>query len=158
MSKFEDLMYDIRWEIQYYWRKLRGVGFDLVYGVRNIFEFMPLVWRDRDWDQEYLLILMKFKFDRMSKLHANHGHFVRSDHTAKQLRIMAKVTQRLIDDKFNKAEIDAQFDPNVCLNDLGKVINDKAFARAVKKADTLRREHKEYLFKLICKHLDKLWD
>lgn len=151
------LIEDIKWEIEYYYTKARGILYDLGYGVRNIFEWMPIVWRDRDWDQNYLLLVLEFKFKRMAKLHKEHGHLQRSEHTAKRLRVMAELTSRLLKDEFAKEDIDKQF-KYIGPKELGKVLNRKAFSRACKKANNLRKHHKEYLFKLMEKHLDKLWD
>lgn len=33
--------------------------------IKKIFEYMPLLWRDEDWDYGYLLDLIKFKLIRM---------------------------------------------------------------------------------------------
>ena len=33
--------------------------FCIKYGIENIIYYLPIVWKDRDWDNEYILDLLK---------------------------------------------------------------------------------------------------
>ena len=41
--------------------------YTIYYGIKNIIEYMPLIYYDRDWDYLFLLELMKYKIGRMEK-------------------------------------------------------------------------------------------
>lgn len=52
-------------------RKLRDVYYTIVYsipkGIKNIIEYAPIIYKDRDFDHGYLTELMLFKMKRMQK-------------------------------------------------------------------------------------------
>jgi hypothetical protein len=79
---------------------LSTLWWNLVYGVENLIRWFPIIWRDRDWDQNYLLRMMEFKFKRMALLHETHGHLVRAPKTARQLRIAATLCRRLYEEPY----------------------------------------------------------
>lgn len=40
---------------------------DFKYGIRNLIDWFPIIWRDRDWDYHYLLVMLSFKLKRISR-------------------------------------------------------------------------------------------
>lgn len=47
----------IRWDLRYWHR-------DVQYGIRNLYRWLPTIWRNRDWDNAYLneIILKKLRY------------------------------------------------------------------------------------------------
>lgn len=123
-------MFDYRWTWRTIWPNLYGAGYDIYYGIWNIFKWLPIVWRDRDWDWAYLFEAMEFKLRNMSALFKKYGHHVGSEKDAKRMLICAELLKRL-------REEDYIFD-----KDFGK--EREAF-------------FKEYLFRLLKKHYDSWW-
>jgi hypothetical protein len=39
--------------------------YNLKYGVRNLWRWAPIIWRDRDWDHGYLSRILEFKLYTM---------------------------------------------------------------------------------------------
>ena len=46
-----------------FFRRLRHFFFQVV----RVFQYIPVIWKDEDWDYEYLLELMDYKLGRMEK-------------------------------------------------------------------------------------------
>ncbi len=99
---YEEEIKDFLWELDYYYGKFKNFFRNIYYGIENIIEWLPVIWRDRSWDYHYLLIIIHKKFEQMEDLHKNYGHFVRSDKTAKELMIVKNLTKRLIDDNYSE--------------------------------------------------------
>lgn len=65
------------------------------YGVRNLIKWFPIIWKDRDWDQAFLLEIMRFKMKNMAELHRKYGISVNSEEYAKQLEECSKLAEQL---------------------------------------------------------------
>ena len=68
------------------------------YGIWNIIQWTPIIWRDRDWDWYYLSRIMEFKLRKMNKAFVKYGHHVGSERDARQMLICAELLKRLQDD------------------------------------------------------------
>lgn len=62
------------WYIRWYWNTYRFFRWNVRYwhkdianGVKNLYMWFPIIWRDRNWDQQYLLDMMMFKMSLMGK-------------------------------------------------------------------------------------------
>lgn len=49
---------------------------DFKTGIRNIIKWLPIIWKDRDWDHGYLMNVLRFKIDEMQKHIDKYGHMV----------------------------------------------------------------------------------
>jgi hypothetical protein len=63
---------------------------NLKYGIRNLCRWLPIIWRDRDWDHGYLSRMLEFK------LHNMHD-YLSSDrtvalHRSRELANLARAT------------------------------------------------------------------
>ncbi len=67
------------------WRRLKYAPYDLRYGVRNLWRWFPVIWRDRDFDWAYLAELMAKKL-RWMGVCLEHGHHVHCERDAKRVR------------------------------------------------------------------------
>lgn len=73
---------------------------------RNIWIFRKALWAYRSWDYSGLLNLMETATKDMSNAHENHGHFVRSKDTAKELRVLSHILKRVREDNYTEDKID----------------------------------------------------
>lgn len=69
-------------------------------GLRNLKRWLPIIWKDQDWDHCYLLTMMETKFKYMANHHQYHGVLLRRDRTAKQLRICELLCRRLNEENY----------------------------------------------------------
>lgn len=82
------------YKIQLFWK------YDLKYypsiflrGIRNLIEWFPIIWQDRDYDSQYLMDLMKFKIEKMYK---HQDSMLTHASTQRNVEIM-KTVVRLMD-------------------------------------------------------------
>lgn len=81
---FRDLKTEIRWFFK---------------NIKRIFEYLPVVWNDRDWDEHYIYKILKYKIERTRRenLRGNHLH---KNRYAKQMRTCEILLDRLAKDNY----------------------------------------------------------
>ena len=65
-------------------------------GIKNLIKYFKIIWNTRDWDQIFLLELMKFKATNMAKYHREHGITLNKDDIATDLEYFAYLCDKLI--------------------------------------------------------------
>jgi hypothetical protein len=108
-SLFRDLYAALRrqgpwFEVRYHalslWSDLIHPIRCVLYGLRNLYAYAPLIWHDRDWDHSYMLSLWELKFQRMARHHLLYGNHVGNEEMAQQLRVCAQLCARIRDDEY----------------------------------------------------------
>ena len=79
------------------WYKARS----LTRNIRNLIKWFPIIWRDRDFDQHYLLDILQFKLQNMAELHRKYGMSVNSETYAQQLEECAHLARRIRDEEYS---------------------------------------------------------
>ena len=85
---------------QWYWKVYRWFKWDakhahrdIAQGFKNLWRWLPIVWKDRDWDDHYIFEVLKFKIKNNSKYTEKKQRFVGWE---KEIRYM-KICEILID-------------------------------------------------------------
>jgi len=59
---------------EWYWRLYRWIRWELPYqhkyikyGVKNLYNWFWIIWKDRDWDHYYIFQVLKFKLEKQAK-------------------------------------------------------------------------------------------
>lgn len=145
-------------------------------GISNIIRYLPIIYRDRDWDYTYLLQLLHFKISNM------HNYFT-SDRamdstslkaTIKQLKITKDTLEKIIDGDYVEEDIANHFklypmifktENRVLRN--GETIevsilesskeSIRSFRKIMTKEARLRKKYHERLFNYLSKY-EKWWD
>ena len=115
-------------------------------GIKNLIKWFPIVWRDRDWDEAYLLTVMEFKFKNMSHLHENYGHLENSELYASQLARAAELTERIKNDRLHYSE------------EVGVLHNQGKVVEAMELEHELYTKDLEELTTLMKENLHHWWD
>ena len=68
---------------------------NLFYQIKTVFDYLPVIWKDRDWDYGYLLILIQYKLKRMAKFHRKKGIHTDADEIAQQIDECSELCDRL---------------------------------------------------------------
>jgi hypothetical protein len=121
---------------------LDWLRYDLPYGLRNLWRWLPIIWEDRDWDYVYLLRVMEAKMRWMSVCLRDHGHLLHSDRYARQLAVCAALAKRIREDNYHENLIDVD------------ITSYKYWSRAERN----RKNDLAYLGKMIGKYLSHWWD
>ena len=64
--------------------------------IQKIIEWFPIIWRDRDWDQNYIYKLLEHKFDSMSKYQYKYGNSVNSEKYSEELVTARNLCHKLL--------------------------------------------------------------
>ena len=79
---FENIYYDLLCLLN----NIKHFFYDIKYGIQNIIYYLPVIWKDRDWDNEYILDLLKHKLKRNEKNLRKYSLAVDSDKTADEIK------------------------------------------------------------------------
>jgi hypothetical protein len=191
-SLFRDFLLALRrkgpwFEVSYHahslWSEFVHPARRVVYGVRNLFAYLPIIWHDRDWDYSCMLDLWEFKFKRMAHLFEHYGHHVGDKEQARNLRMCAQLCARIRDDEYadiaQKAHDEKwgkmkmvslpKRDPNVrsvrtrfiregVFNDATEKQEREEFSAYFKKAEQQRANDLKYLGEIIATYTLHWWD
>lgn len=146
----------------------------IIESIESLIEWIPIIWKDRDWDQWYLYNIMYKKLYKMEKFYdSDLTYSSTAKQTAKQIRICRILCKRLIDDyylsnatmfPYDKVYPDFYFldSEHVLETNYSRIINKKhreyLFSKACLHSEYMHKQDKEYLFKTISKYIDGWWD
>jgi len=131
---------DIWWSISRFFDRIRNLPNEIHLGLRNVIRYLPIIWRDRDWDWCYLAILMEAKLKHISAS-TSDWHVMGAPRTARQTRICAHLLQRIVEDDY--------------LRDSEKRLCGSAAYLA---AAQQRKDDLEYFAKILSRHMLGWWD
>jgi hypothetical protein len=165
-----------------FFRWLKDQPRNIKYGVKNIIDYFPIIWKDRDWDHYYLYRLLRYKLERMEKLQREHGHHVDHIKTADEIKVCKLLLDRLIKDdylmnvmephdkkwgesewNFTPCEDNPEFSelhfthPNANTEEEIE-LEKKERIRLYKHSNNLRSQDLDMLFKLLRKQVEGWWD
>lgn len=144
----------MRWRLRYFWES-----------VRNLWRWAPLIWRDRDYDYGWLLLILAQKLRHMRQLHEQNRRFVGVERTIRQLRIAEHLCRRLADEWQYCGEYwEKHFEKYpFSWDDLGRMERpSEEKSREVKwlidREEHLKRQDIRLLCKLLERHYRSWWD
>lgn len=118
--------------------------YDIKKGIENIIKWLPIIWKDRDWDWAYLAEIMEFKLRNMADHNEKYSYHVGAEKEVRSMRVCAALLKRLRDDNVYYDNAEA-----ACGGMLGTGWADKV--NELSKADS------EYLFKVMNKRMRHWW-
>ena len=77
-----------RWEAKYLHR-------DIIKGIKNLWKWFPLVWKDRNWDSHFIFEVLKFKIKNTSKYIGTHQRFVGWENEVRYMDLCVKLIDRI---------------------------------------------------------------
>jgi hypothetical protein len=81
-----------RFEGRYYHRDFKN-------GVKNLWKWFPVIWKDRDWDDHYIFEVLKFKLNKQADYTGGRGNHVSAKRDAEIMRLVTKLI-KLQQDEF----------------------------------------------------------
>tara|TARA_Y100000588_G_scaffold244854_1_gene259058 strand:- start:6530 stop:6886 length:357 start_codon:yes stop_codon:yes gene_type:complete len=102
------------------------------------------------FDHENLIEVMILWIENASKMHHKYSDLVRSESTAKKLKIIAELLKRIRKDEYDT--------PCKVFTKRNKTSGCGYVYINYKHQYKQRKQDKEYVFKLLAKHLDTFWD
>jgi hypothetical protein len=66
-------------------------------GLVNLYKWLPVVWKDRDWDYGFVFNLLKFKLEEMSKYTSSRKNHSDWKHNVRNINICVSLIDKLND-------------------------------------------------------------
>jgi len=156
--------------------KIKQVLYNLKYGILNIVKWIPVIWKDRQWDKYYLYEILHFKLSLMEKhFYRDKPTIVNSKRYGKQIKIAKVLAKRLANDnyldnatfwhdqKFEEVDFKSLWrkEPNgMYYSYVGdqNVNRQNSFDKCCKHSVYMRNRDLQYLFDLLNKKIEWWWD
>lgn len=119
------------------------IKYDIPYGIKNLIKWFPLVWKDRDYDHNYILYTLKFKIHNTRKLHEKNRRHVGVEKEIHCMKVCEILLDRLIKDDY------------YWMHFKSTNINNRQF---LIRSNNNRIIDKNYLFHILSKRIDSWWD
>lgn len=127
------------------------------YKVIRCVQWLPILWKNYDFDSHYLLIVMEYKLKRMEKLFKNYGTCVGSGQAAKEIHVARLLIKRILEDNYYDMVVDWVDSESILDLRTTKrpmVPNQKAWDYA----EYMKHQDFEYLLGIFKKHFFCWWD
>lgn len=114
-------------------RRARRPPRTFIENISRVVKWTPVIWKDRDWDEHYLVTVLQFKLEQMAMLHIKHGVTVYRYNTAEEILHAVHLLELT-----KMEDIDHGFD-------------------LMKEAE-LQAERRQEALNYIAKHMNNWWD
>ena len=82
-----------RWEAKYLPHRFAT-------GCKNLWKWFPVIWKDRDYDHDFIFEILKFKLNNMANRFEQTNLFVDSTKQASKIRTCVRLIQKIQDDDY----------------------------------------------------------
>ena len=84
------------------WWKFEGRYYhkDFANGVKNLWKWFPVVWKDRDWDHSHILEVLKFKISKQADYISRRGIHINAKRDVEIMRTVCRLIERMQEDYY----------------------------------------------------------
>lgn len=69
-------------------------------GIKNLWYWLPIIWKDRNWDDHYIFEILKHKLKAQAKYIGDRDFHTRAQLDAKRMRLCVKLIQLVQDETY----------------------------------------------------------
>jgi hypothetical protein len=150
------------------WWKFEGKYYHkyFIYGIKNLWKWLPIIYRDRDWDQHFIYEVLKTKLEFQAKYIHNNGVHNDAHRDAEKMLLCARLIEIQQEDLYAREYIDYSEKDN--LNkyfkkykrqyDLMDKTDKDDFEIAIHIAHKNQDRSRKLLFKIIEENIESWWD
>ena len=88
-----------RWDAKHFHR-------DVIQGFKNLWRWLPIVWKDRDWDHHFIFEVLKFKIKNTANLTKKNQRFVGWESQVRYMTICEKLITLIQDEYYSNEYFD----------------------------------------------------
>ena len=90
------------------WWKFDGRYYhkDFIQGVKNLIKWFPTIWKDRDWDHNFIYEIIKVKLNNQAKYISFHNRHTSAKRDSEKMLLCSKLIQRCQDDFYDMEYMD----------------------------------------------------
>jgi hypothetical protein len=75
-------------------------------GIKNLIYWLPVIWKDRNWDDHYIFEVLKHKLKAQAKYIGDRDFHTRAQLDAKRMRLCIKLIQLVQDESYQMEYMD----------------------------------------------------
>jgi hypothetical protein len=79
---------------------------DFVRGIKNLFRWLPTIWKDRDWDSYYIYEIIRVKLEHQAKYIGDRDFHTRAKTDVEKMRLVSKLIKLQQDDFYDMEYMD----------------------------------------------------
>lgn len=79
---------------------------DFIQGVKNLWKWFPVIWRDRDWDTSFIYEIIKVKLNNQADYIGGKNRHTRAKRDAELMKLCSRLIQRCQDDHYDMEYMD----------------------------------------------------
>ena len=64
-------------------------------GIKNLIKWFPVIWKDRDWDHDFIFNILEFKLKNQSKDMATHNFHTTAQYDSYKMNTCVKLIQKI---------------------------------------------------------------
>jgi len=110
----------------------------LIYSIKNIIRWIPILWNDRDWDGWYIFTILEFKLKNQYKHLKEHNSFVGVERDCERIATCISLLKKVKDEEYL----------------FGSYQDMMEYEKAIIKHDKAKR----ILFTLLERNIERWWD
>lgn len=99
LTVFEKISLWWRFDARYYHK-------DFIQGVKNLWKWFPVIWRDRDWDTSFIYEIIKVKLNNQADYIGGKNRHTRAKRDAELMKLCSRLIQRCQDDHYDMEYMD----------------------------------------------------
>lgn len=99
LTVFDNVRLWWKYEARHYYR-------DFIQGVKNLWKWFPVVWKDRDWDQSFIYDVINFKLNKQADYIGGRNVHTRAKRDAETMKLVARLIKLEKDDFYDMEYID----------------------------------------------------
>jgi hypothetical protein len=77
-----------------------------VKGVKNLWRWFPLIWKDRDWDDYYIWVLLEKKLKNQANYTLTRGKHLNANRDAERMMTCVKLMERIREEYYHMEYMD----------------------------------------------------
>ena len=92
---------------EWYWKLYRWFLWDVKHvhktiwvGIKNIWKWFPVIWKDRDWDYYYIYQVLKFKLEKQANYLIKHGSHENANRDAELMMTCVRLIDNLQNESY----------------------------------------------------------
>lgn len=90
------------WKIQRWFRwEAKYLHKDIIKGIKNLWKWFPLVWKDRDWDHHFIFETLKFKITNTANYIKSHDRYVGADRDYEVMMTCVRLIEKIQEEDYD---------------------------------------------------------
>jgi hypothetical protein len=92
----------------YLWWRFDGRYYhnDLIRGIKKLWYWFPVIWKDRDWDDHFIFEVLKHKLKAQAKYFGKNDRHTRVQLDSKRMRLCVKLIEKVQDESYQMEYMD----------------------------------------------------